>query len=158
MPRTKGVLPLTAAICGAAAALTTLTGCSDDGTPSSVSSAASSLASQASKALASATAEAGRKLDEIKGGVDATSDVKAGTPGKDTDGRATVEVTATNATDATKSYAVQVDFKDGQGNWLDTVVVTVTDVPAGGTGTGTARSNRDLSGEVKAEVARAVRY
>ena len=56
MPRTKGVLPLTAAICGAAAALTTLTGCSDDGTPSSVFSAAYSLASQVSKALASGPA------------------------------------------------------------------------------------------------------
>ena len=158
MPRTNGVLPLTAAICCAAALLTALTGCSDDDTPSSVSSAASSLASKASEALASATAEAGRQLDEIKGGVDVRSDVRLGTAGKDADGRATVDVTASNTTDATKSFAVQVDFRDSSGNLLDTVVVTVTDVPAGGTGTGTARSNRDLSGEVQTKVARAVRY
>lgn len=158
MPRTNGVLPLTAAICCAAVALTTLTGCSDDETPSSVSSAASSLASKASEALASATAEAARELDEIKGGVDVKSDVRLGSPGKDADGRATVDVTAANTVDATKSFAVQVDFTDTSGNRLDTVLVTVSDVPAGKTGKATARSNRTLSGQVKAEVARAVRY
>ncbi|MFI7499267.1 hypothetical protein ACIBVL_12275 [Streptomyces sp. NPDC049687] len=171
MPRTKGVL-LTAAVCCAAV----LTGCSDDDTPSSVSSAASraasaaeslgsrasaavsSLDSAASSALASATAKAGRELDEIRNGVDVTSDIDLGTPGTDKDGRATVDVTASNTADATKSFAVQVDFTDPGGNRLDTVVVTVSDVPAGGNGTATARSNRDLSGEVKAEVARALRY
>ncbi|WP_327316523.1 FxLYD domain-containing protein [Streptomyces sp. NBC_01235] len=170
MPRTKGVLALTAAICAVA-----LTGCSDDNTPSSVSSAASkaasaaeslgreataaasSLASEASSAFASATAEVGRELDQIKGGVDVEGDVKLGTPGTDGD-RSTVEVTVTNSADSTKSFAVQVDFKDSGGNRLDTVLVTVSDVPAGKTGKATARSNRTLSGAVKTEVARAVRY
>ncbi|WP_189715061.1 FxLYD domain-containing protein [Streptomyces phaeofaciens] len=168
MPRTKNTLLMAAAVCCAAV----LTGCSDENTPSSVSSAASkaasaaeslgreaasSLAAEASSAFASATAEAGRQLDEIKGGVDVKSDVKLGTPNTD-GGRATVEVTAANTTDSTRSFAVQVDFTDASGNRLDTVVVTVSDVAGNGTGTGTARSNRDLSGEVKAEVARAVRY
>ncbi|MEU5276117.1 hypothetical protein AB0G87_06880 [Streptomyces asoensis] len=179
MPRTKGVLLTAAAICCA----TALTGCSDDNTPSSVSSAASKaasaaeslgreataaasslasglasdLASEASSALASATAEANRKLDEVKGGADVTSDVELGTPGTD-GGRATVGVTVTNTADGTKSFVVQVDFTDSAGNRLDTVVVTVRDVAAGKTGKETARSNRDLSGEVKAKVARAVRY
>ncbi|MFH9550806.1 hypothetical protein ACIBAH_06865 [Streptomyces sp. NPDC051445] len=180
MRRTKGVLLTAAAICCA----TALTGCSDDNTPSSVSSAASKaasaaeslgreataaassiasglasdLASEASSALASATAEASRELGEIKDGADVKSDVKLGKPGTDQDGRTTVEVTVTNTADGTKSFAVQVDFKGSDGNRLDTVVVTVSDVAAGKTGTQTARSHRALSGEVKAEVARAVRY
>ncbi|MEH0577517.1 MULTISPECIES: FxLYD domain-containing protein [Streptomyces] len=143
MPRIKGVLSLTAAaICCAFA----LTGCSDDNTPSSVSSA-----------FASATAEVGRQLDEIKGGADVKGDVKLGTPGTDGD-RSTVEVTVVNSADSTKSFAVQVDFSDSAGNRLDTVLVTVSDVPAGKTGKATARSNRTLSGTVKAKTARAVRY
>ncbi|MCX4737857.1 hypothetical protein [Streptomyces antibioticus] len=164
-PRIKSTLLLSAA---AVCCATALTGCSDDDTPSSVSSAASQAASAAeslgreaasaaSSAFASATAEAGRKLDEIQDGVDVKSDVKLGTPGTD-GGRATVEVTATNTADSMKSFAVQVDFTDSSGNRLDAVVVTVSDVAAGADGTATARSNRDLSGEVKAEVARAVRY
>ncbi|MET8163935.1 FxLYD domain-containing protein [Streptomyces sp. NPDC005329] len=180
MRRTKGVLLTAAAICCA----TVLTGCSDENTPSSVSSAASKAASAAeslgreatsaasslasgfasdlasggASALASATAKAGRELGEIKDGVDVKSDVRLGAPGTDQDGRATVEVTVSNTTDASKSFAVQVDFTDSSGNRLDTVVTTVADVAAGKTGKETARSNRTLSGEVKAEVARAVRY
>ncbi|WP_405628513.1 FxLYD domain-containing protein [Streptomyces sp. NBC_00016] len=176
MPRTKGVLLTATAICCA----TVLTGCSDDDTPSSVSSAASKaasaaeslgreataaasslasgFASEASSAFASASASASRKLDEIKDGVDVKSDVKLGTPDTDQDGRATVEVTVTNTTDASKSFAVQIDFTDSSGNRLDTVVTTVSDVTAGKTGKETARSNRTLSGQVKAAVARAVRY
>ncbi|QJT02885.1 hypothetical protein G9272_23470 [Streptomyces asoensis] len=176
MPRTKGVLLTAAAICCA----TVLTGCSDEDTPSSVSSAASKaasaaeslgreataaasslasgFASEASSAFASASASASRELDEIKDGVDVKSDAKLGTPDTDKDGRATVEVTVSNTTDGSKSFAVQVDFTDSAGNRLDTVVTTVSDVAAGKTGEQTARSNRTLSGEVKAEVARAVRY
>jgi hypothetical protein len=180
MPRIKGVLSLTAtAICCAVA----LTGCSDDNTPSSVSSAtgkaasaaeslgreataaassiasgfASDLSSEASSAFASATAKVGRELDAIKGGVDVKGDVKLGTPGAD-GGRSTVEVTVANSADSTKSFAVQIDFDDSSGNRLDTVLVTVSDVPAGKTGKAAARSNRTLSGDVKTEVARAVRY
>ncbi|WP_062644968.1 FxLYD domain-containing protein [Streptomyces maremycinicus] len=174
MPRTKGVLLTAAAICCA----TVLTGCSDDDTPSSVSSAASKaasaaeslgreataaasslasgFASEASSAFASASAR--RELDEIKDGVDVKSDVKLGTPGTDKDDRSTVDVTVSNTTDGSKSFSVQIDFTDSAGNRLDTVVTTVSDVAAGKTGKATARSNRTLSGQVKAEVARAVRY
>ncbi|GHH04863.1 FxLYD domain-containing protein [Streptomyces lanatus] len=134
-----------------ALAVPALTSCSDDDT-------VSSTASKAASAFASATAEAGRQLDDIKGGIDAKSSVSLGDPTTDSDGRATVEVTAENTTDSTRSFGVQVNFKDEDGNLLDATVVTVSDVAAGGTGKGTARSTRDLSGEVKAEVARAVRY
>ncbi|GGR73752.1 hypothetical protein GCM10010269_10870 [Streptomyces humidus] len=169
--RQKGVL-MTAACAAAILGPAGLTGCSGDSSPSSVASqaasaaqsvgseataAASSLASQASKAYESATAEANRLFDEIKGGIDVKNDVKLGTPGSDGD-RTTVEVSAVNKAGSTKSFAVQVDFEDSGGNWLDTVFVTLSDVPAGKTGKATARSNRKLSGEVKAVVARAVRY
>jgi hypothetical protein len=151
----------------AATALTTalavsLTGCSDNGSPadtaSKAASAAASLASQAGDALASATAEAGRKLDEFKNGVNAKGDVKVGgvTPGSE--GRSTAKVTVTNSASSTKTYAVQVDFRDPGGNLLDTVVVTVGDVAAGASKDATARSTRTLSGDVRADVARAVRH
>lgn len=163
---------LTATCAAALLGLTVLTGCSDEDSPSGVASraasaaesardeataAASSLASRATEGFASATAEAGRRLDEIKGGTEAKDDVKAG-PAKTDGDRTTAEVTATNTDGTTRSFSVQVDFTDQDGTWRDTVVVTVSDVPAGKSGTATARSNRQLSGEVKAEVKRAVRY
>jgi predicted small secreted protein len=143
---------LTAAVLAAALAVSA---CSGNGkTPSSVSSAASSAAS----AFASATAEAGRKFAEVKGGVDARKSVTLGKPMTGADGRTAVEVTAENTTDATKSFAVQIDFSDANGNRLDTAVITVSDVAAGGTGKATAHSNRKLNGQVKTKVARALRY
>ncbi|MFH0517296.1 FxLYD domain-containing protein [Streptomyces sp. M41] len=147
--RTRWTTTTLLATTAVAAAL--LTACSEEDTPSSV-------ASKAASAFASATAEAGSKLDDIKGGVDARSAVRLGDPTTDADGRTTVEVTARNTTDSTRSFATQVDFRDEDGNLLDAVVVTVADVAAGESGTGTARSTRDLGGEIRAEVARAVRY
>ncbi|KUM80035.1 FxLYD domain-containing protein [Streptomyces curacoi] len=143
---TAAILTTTAAVVAA-----TLTSCTDEDTPSSV-------ASRAASAFASATAEAGRRLDDIKGGVDAKDAVRLGEPTTDGDGRTEVEITARNTTGSTKSFAVQVDFRDADGNLLDATVATVPDVPAGGTEKGTARSTRDLGGEVRAEVGRAVRY
>lgn len=134
-----------------ALAVTALTSCSDDDTPASV-------ASKAASAFASATAEAGRQFDEIKGGIDAKGSVQLGDTTTDSDGRASVEVTAENTTDSTKSFAVQINFKDQDGNLLDASLVTVSDVAANQSGKGTARSTRDLSGDVRAEVERAVRY
>ncbi|MFI8188594.1 FxLYD domain-containing protein [Streptomyces sp. NPDC085946] len=127
-------------------------------------SAASSLAAEASEALSdasesleSATAEADRRLDELTGGLDARDQVRLGTPTV-TDGRAVVEVTTRNTTGSERSFVVQVEFTDRDGTLLDTVVLTVGDVPPGGSGTATARGHRDLSGPVEAEVARALRY
>ncbi|WP_149182547.1 FxLYD domain-containing protein [Streptomyces sp. TRM49041] len=142
----------------------TAVGCgeNDTGSPSDLASrataTAASLASGAAEALESATAEAGRKLEEIKGGIDAEDEVTLGDVTADDDGRSTVEVTARNTADSVKSFAVQVDFRDPQGNLLDVVIVTVTDVADGATKRATARSNRTLSGDVKAEVGTAVRY
>ncbi|WP_406159044.1 FxLYD domain-containing protein [Streptomyces sp. NBC_00882] len=146
-----------------AALLTTLavvglTACSDDDSPSSVASKVASAASRAGEAVSSATAEAGRRFDDISNGVDARDDVRLGTPATASDGRTTVEVTATNSADSAKSFTVEVDFTDRNGKLLDAVVLTVSDVPAGGSGKGTARSTHDLSGEVRAKVPRAVRH
>ncbi|MGH1555736.1 hypothetical protein ACRAWF_39590 [Streptomyces sp. L7] len=136
----RGGTTLTAVAAVTLAALTGLTGCSDDSSPSSVASkaasAVASIGSQATAAIASATAEVGRRLDEVKNGVDAKDAVKLGTPTTDSAGRSTVEVTADNEAGSAKSFAVQVEFKDTGGNLLDTVVVTVSDVPAGKSGTG----------------------
>ncbi|QDN97959.1 hypothetical protein FNV65_18210 [Streptomyces sp. S1A1-8] len=135
-----------------------LAGCSDGTSPSDVASAASSLASEAGDSLASAIAEAGRRYNEFKNGLDAKDEVKLGDRVTiDSTGRATVKATATNPTSAAKTYAIQVDFRDKGGNLLDTVVVTLNDVPAGAAKDATARSTRTLSGDVTADVARAVR-
>ncbi|MEU0207801.1 hypothetical protein ABZ235_08695 [Streptomyces canus] len=139
-------------------ALTGLTACSDDDSPSSVASKVASAASRAGEAVSSATAEAGRRFDDIKNGADARDDVRLGTPVTAADGRTTVEVTATNSADSAKSFTVEVDFTDRNGKLLDAVVLTVSDVPAGGTGNGTARSTHDLTGDVRAKVPRAVRH
>ncbi|MER6672269.1 FxLYD domain-containing protein [Streptomyces sp. NPDC000983] len=134
-----------------ALALGGLVGCSEDDLPEGVSSRAASAAS----ALAS---EAEKQLDGIKDGVDAKDEVRLGDTGTD-GGKVTVPVTVENTDDSTKSFGVQVDFTDSDGNRLDTVVVTVSDVAGGESKEATARSNRDLSGDnVRAEVARAVRY
>ncbi|MEU5040722.1 hypothetical protein [Streptomyces griseorubiginosus] len=138
--------------------LTGLTACSDGDSPSSVASKVASAASRAGDAVASATAEAGRRFDDIKNGVDAKDDVRLAAPTTAADGRTTVEVTATNRADSAKSFAVQVDFTGQDGKLLDVVVVTVSDVPAGGSGKATARSTHALSGKATAKVSRAVRY
>ncbi|MFE9094367.1 hypothetical protein [Streptomyces sp. NPDC007264] len=149
------------------AAAAVLCGCSGNGgTPSgntsraasAAASAAASLASQAASALASATAEAGRRFDEIKGGTDAGGDVRTGTTSSDAEGRSAAELTVTNPTKQTRTYAVQADFRDSGGNLLDTVVVMVDDVAAGASKNATALSHRKLSGHVTVDVARAVRY
>ncbi|MFF7974613.1 hypothetical protein [Streptomyces sp. NPDC007905] len=143
------------------------TGCSgNSGNPSgtaskaasAAASAASSLASRGADALASASAEARRKLDQAKGGVNAKDDVTLGTVAIGDDGKAAVKVTAKNTAGSAKSFAVQVNYTDKSGNLLDVVVVTIKDVPAGASGEGTARSNRKLSGEVRAVVGTALRY
>lgn len=146
------VLVVAAALCG----------CSENGGTSGhaakAASAAASVASQAASALASATAAAGNKLNEIKGGADARSDARLGTVSTDADGHKAVQVTVTNPTSQTRKYAVQVNFDDPNGNLLDTVVVTVDGVAAGASKNAGAVSNRKLSGDVKPDVARAVRY
>ena len=153
-----GIRGLILAAAATTALAAPLTGCSDDNTPASTASNAASAASAAGEALASATAEAGRKFDQFKTGVNAKGDVNLDSHvTTDSSGRSTAKVTVTNSASSEKSYAVQVDFRDKDGNLLDTVVVTVSDVAAGASKDATARSTRTLSGDVTADVARAVR-
>ncbi|MHB9860527.1 hypothetical protein [Streptomyces sp. YIM S03343] len=122
------------------------------------SEAATAVATQAASALASATAEAGRKLDEIKNGTNVKNDVTLGTPATASDGRTTVKVTVHNTASSTKSFAVQVNFKDSSGGLVDVVVLTVSDVGAGKSADATARSTHNLGSGVTAAVEQAVRY
>ncbi|MEW1907282.1 hypothetical protein AB0442_02340 [Kitasatospora sp. NPDC085895] len=164
-----------AALVGAAALLggAALAGCSSDSSPSSavssaaaaigskaseLASSAGALASSAASAVASAEAAASSAVADVTGGLDAAGDVKLGTPVTSSDGKVEVPITVANGQGDPQKYLVQVDFQDASGNRLDTVVVTVPEVPAGGTAQATATSNRSLSGQVKAVVSRAVRY
>ncbi|MFB7995670.1 hypothetical protein ACFC4G_22960 [Streptomyces sp. NPDC056002] len=141
-----------------AAVLLVAAGCSDDGTsPSNAVSKAASAASRGGEVVASATAKAQDELDRIKGGVNAKGDIALGDVTKEGD-RLTVPVTATNKSGSQASYAVQIDFRDSSGNLLDMVVVTVDDVDNGKSKKATARTNRDLTGDVKADVGRALRH
>ncbi|MEU6015564.1 hypothetical protein ABZ826_16340 [Streptomyces sp. NPDC047515] len=143
--------------------MSTAAACSGEGgkassTASKAASAAASVASRGSDVVASATAAAGEKLKGFKNGVNAKSDVKLGPPGTAPDGHATAKVTATNSADSSKSYAVQINFRDSKGNLLDTVVVTVDDVGPRTAKNATARSNRKLSGAIKVDVGTALRH
>ncbi|MEV7405946.1 hypothetical protein AB0N93_36985 [Streptomyces sp. NPDC091267] len=151
------------AVLAAIVLASTAAACSDDGdsassTASQAASAASSLASKGSDVVASATAAAQDKMNSFKDGVNASGDVKAGAPATDKDGHVTSKITVKNGTDSSQSYAVQINYRDPNGNLLDTVVVTVDDVASGAAENATARSNRKLDGDVEAEVGKALRH
>ncbi|MFJ9826791.1 hypothetical protein ACIRSU_20825 [Streptomyces sp. NPDC101160] len=112
---------------------------------------------KAGNIVASATAAAQEQMNQIKNGVDAKGDVKAGPTSTDGD-RTVATVTATNPKDSTVDYTIWVNFRDKDGNLLDAVVMNINDVGAKAVKTGTARSNRSLSGATKAEIVQAVRH
>ncbi|WP_030694081.1 hypothetical protein [Streptomyces globisporus] len=132
----------------AATTLLALTGCD------AAKDKAGEIVSSATAAVASAAQE---KMNEVKDGVNATGDVRAGDTRADGD-RTVAEITATNPKDKNADYTILVNFRDGEGNLLDSVVLNIDAVPPGKSKTGTARSNRTLSGETKAEVAQALRH
>lgn len=122
-------------------------GCSSN--PSDASSAGSAASSVVSQGVSG--------LGQIKDGVDAASDVKAGPVSVGSDGRATAEITAANPTGSEHDYTVAVSFSD-QNGVVDVVVVNVPKVAAHGSGTASARSTRKLSGPLTAKVTAAVRH
>lgn len=132
----------------AASALLALTGCD------AVSEKAGEVVSSATAAVASAAEE---KMNEVKDGVNATGDVKAGTTSTDGD-RTIAEITATNPQDKNADYTVMVNFRDDSGNLLDVVVLNINGVEPGASKSGTARSNRTLTGATTAEIAQALRH
>ncbi|MFI5803528.1 hypothetical protein [Streptomyces sp. NPDC051561] len=123
----------------------------------SATAKAGEAAGKAKEAYASASASASAKMAEVKDGAAAKDEVKVGDVKADGD-RMTAEVTASNKESKKQSYVVQVNFRDAGGNLLDTAVVTVKDVEAGKDGMATVKSNRSLDGDVKAEVAKALRH
>jgi hypothetical protein len=143
--RGAGAALLVAALAAGAA------GCSDSG------DGPSGAASKAAEAVASATAEAQKKVDEFRSGTEAKGDVRLGDVTKD-DGRATVPVTVTNKASSTKSYVVLIAFKDSGGNRIDTVALNVNDVGGGSSKKADARSHRSLSGSISADILRALRH
>lgn len=151
-PRSRTGTAATAATAVTAAAVLTaalaLTGCDQ------AKEKAGELVSTATAAVASA---AQQKMDEVKDGINATGDVKAGAPSTDGD-RTVAEITATNPTDKTADYTVLVNFRDADGNFLDSVVLNINGVAAGRSKAGTARSNRTLSGAAEAQIAQALRH
>ncbi|MEV4936522.1 hypothetical protein [Streptomyces zaomyceticus] len=130
------------------AAALTVTGCD------SAKETAGGIISTATAAVASAAEE---KMNEVKDGVNATGDVAAGPTSTDGD-RTVAQITATNPKDQNADYTVMVTFRDAEGNFLDSVVLSIDGVPPGESKSGTARSNRTLSGGTKAEIAQALRH
>ncbi|MET9956944.1 hypothetical protein ABZ135_36090 [Streptomyces sp. NPDC006339] len=143
--RTAVVAVVALALAGAAAALT---GCDQ------AQQRAGEIVASATGAVASAAQE---KMNEVKDGVNAARDVRAGPVSTDGD-RTVAEVTATNPDDKDADYTIWVNFRDDRGNLLDAVVLNVNGVGPGASGTGTARSNRALSGATEAEIAQALRH
>ncbi|MGW4706043.1 hypothetical protein [Streptomyces sp. NPDC004285] len=128
--------------------LLALTGCDAAGDK------AGDIVSSATAAVASAAQE---KMNEVKDGVNAGADVSAGPTSADGD-RTVATITATNPKDKNADYTIMVDFRDADGNLLDAVVLNIDGVEPGKSKTGTARSNRTLSGTPKAEIAQALRH
>ncbi|MFD3661563.1 hypothetical protein ACFWVF_13370 [Streptomyces sp. NPDC058659] len=148
-PRPRPRRRATGVVLAASALLTvTLTGCD------AVSEKAGEVVSSATAAVASAAEE---KMNEVKDGANATGDVKAGAASSDGD-RTVAEVTATNPQDKNADYTIMVNFRDDGGNLLDTVVLSINGVEPGASKSGTARSNRTLSGATTAEIAQALRH
>ncbi|MEV6757378.1 FxLYD domain-containing protein [Streptomyces sp. NPDC051214] len=133
------------------------TACSE-GDVDKVKDRAASATAKAGEAVSSATEAAASKMAEVKDGADAKGDVKVEGPTKSEDNRTTAEITATNPKDKKADYTISVHFRDGDGNLLDTAVLNITDVEPGKSKSGTARSNRSLSGTPKAEISRALRH
>ncbi|MEV0320761.1 hypothetical protein ACIBKX_23735 [Streptomyces sp. NPDC050658] len=149
--------PIAAAAACAALLALTVTGCSEEDVDKAKDSVASATA-KAGEAVAEATEAAASKMAQVKDGVNAKGDVKTDGATKADGDRTTAEITATNSTDKKADYTVSVDFRDGDGNLLDTVVMNIDGVDPGASKSGTARSNRSLSGTPKAEIGRALRH
>ncbi|MET9433395.1 hypothetical protein [Streptomyces sp. NPDC006551] len=108
-------------------------------------------------AVSSATAAAASRMGEITDGVNATADVKAG-PVRAEGGRTVADVTVTNPQDRNADYTIMVNFRNDGGDLLDSVVLNIGGVAPSTSKTGTARSNRSLSGATKAEIGQALRH
>lgn len=147
---------LSAAGCGSGASSSAAKASSQ--ASSVISSAASQVGSAASQAGSAASSAVSSALAEITGGATAASDVTAGPVTIGSDGRAVSQLTVRNPTSDVHDYTISVEFDDASGNLLDVTAVTVSKVPAGGSATAIARSNRTLSGSVTVKITAAIRH
>ncbi|MFJ6725093.1 hypothetical protein ACIQPQ_09255 [Streptomyces sp. NPDC091281] len=130
------------------------------------SSVAASVSARASEFEASVSAEteranaaAQKELAKVGGRGNATADVSlTGKPRSQTGGLLAVVVNITNRTDATASYAVQVDFRDPDGKVAETRYVGAEDLAPGARAQPLAISRKPLEPQLTAEIAKAQRY
>ncbi|WP_418953415.1 FxLYD domain-containing protein [Streptomyces cinnabarinus] len=126
---------------------------------SSVSARASEFEASVSAEVARANAAAQEQLKDVEGRGNATADVSlTGKPRADTGGLLAVVVNITNSTDQTASYAVQVDFKDSDGNVVETRYVGAEDLEPGERAQPLAISRKPPEPQLTASIAKAQRY
>ncbi|WP_338702968.1 FxLYD domain-containing protein [Streptomyces sp. Q6] len=132
----------------------------------SASAAAESASQRAHDFEASVSADVERNrqeftkaLDAADGQGNAMKDVSmTGKPLSQTDGVRALVVTITNSTDATASYAVQVDFSDSDGKVVETTVVGAKDLKPGEKAQPLAISTQPPEPHLTAKIAKAQRY
>ncbi|MFH8800466.1 hypothetical protein ACH4F6_12835 [Streptomyces sp. NPDC017936] len=126
---------------------------------SSASARASEFEASVSAEVARANAAAQKELADVDGRGNATADVSlTGKPKSQTGGLLAVVVNITNSTDATASYAVQVDFRDSSGKVVETRFVGAEDLAPGKKAHPLAISRKPPEPQLTAVVAKAQRY
>ncbi|MFD9063942.1 hypothetical protein ACFVZ3_20755 [Kitasatospora purpeofusca] len=122
------------------------------------SAAAASFEASVSAQLAAGRAEAQSVLSKTKGTGNALSDITlTGLPKAQTAGLNAALVTVVNSTSSTASYAIKVEFLDGD-QVVDSTVLGIKDVAAGAKATATAFSPLDTDKALVPRVAQAQRY
>ncbi|MFI7385515.1 hypothetical protein [Streptomyces sp. NPDC049813] len=132
----------------------------------SASAAAESASERAHDFEASVAADVERNRQEFTkqlaaadGRGNAVKDVSlTGKPLAETDNVRALVVTITNKTDATASFAVQVDFSDSDGKVVESKVVGAKDLKAGDKAQPLAISSKPPQPHLTAEIAKAQRY
>lgn len=126
---------------------------------SSASAAASAFEASVSADVERANAAARKELAGVDGKGNATSEVAlTGKPRSQTGGLLVLVVNITNKTDKTASYAVQVDFRDPDGNVAETRYVGAQDLKPGEKAQPLAISRKPAEPQLTAEIAKAQRY
>ncbi|CAN3985303.1 hypothetical protein [Kitasatospora purpeofusca] len=122
------------------------------------SEAAASFEASVSAQLAAGRAEAQSVLSKTEGTGNALSDITlTGLPKAQTAGLNAALVTVVNSTSSTASYAIKVEFLDGD-QVVDTTVLGIKDVAPGAKATATAFSSLDRDKALVPRVAQAQRY
>ncbi|MER6282845.1 FxLYD domain-containing protein [Streptomyces sviceus] len=125
----------------------------------SASAAASSFEASVSAETERANKAARTELAKVDGPGNARSEVTmTGKPRSETGGLLAVVVTITNKTDATASYAVQVDFLDSSGKVVETRYVGAEDLKPGEKVQPVAVSRKPADPVLTPKLAKAQRY